>query len=94
MTVLSTTRSASDRHADRIGVDHVLLDDGDVAAQVRAPSSPTASTPRSSWSARPRCPTPCAPPGVHGIVCFTGMLSNVWTVKDFYPIGYLPREYA
>ena len=27
---------------------------------------------------------------VHGVVCFTGMLSNVWTVKDFYPIEYLP----
>jgi len=28
---------------------------------------------------------------IHGVVCFTGMLSNQWTVKDFYPIGYLPR---
>ena len=28
---------------------------------------------------------------VHGIVCFTGMLSNQWTVRDFYPIDYLPR---
>ena len=28
---------------------------------------------------------------VHGIVCFTGMLSNEWTVPDFYPIGYLPN---
>ena len=28
---------------------------------------------------------------VHGTVCFTGMLSNEWTVKDFYPIGYLPQ---
>ena len=27
---------------------------------------------------------------VHGVVCFTGMLSNEWTVPDFYPIGYLP----
>ena len=27
----------------------------------------------------------------HGVVCFTGMLSNVWTVRDFYPIDYLPR---
>src|SRR5438477_11630245 len=27
----------------------------------------------------------------HGVVCFTGMLSNVWTVRDFYPIEYLPR---
>ncbi len=25
------------------------------------------------------------------MVCFTGMLSNEWTVKDFYPIEYLPR---
>jgi NADPH:quinone reductase len=28
---------------------------------------------------------------VHGVVCFTGMLSNEWTVRDFYPIDYLPR---
>jgi len=27
---------------------------------------------------------------VHGTVCFTGLLSNQWTVKDFYPIDYLP----
>ena len=27
----------------------------------------------------------------HGVVCFTGMLSNAWTVRDFYPIDYLPR---
>jgi len=25
------------------------------------------------------------------VVCFTGMLSNQWTVRDFYPIDYLPR---
>ena len=28
---------------------------------------------------------------VHGVVCFTGMLSNQWTIKDFYPIEYIPR---
>ncbi|HEY0693736.1 MAG TPA: zinc-binding dehydrogenase, partial [Kribbella sp.] len=28
---------------------------------------------------------------VGGVVCFAGMLSNQWTVPDFYPIGYLPR---
>src|SRR5213082_2488917 len=27
---------------------------------------------------------------VHGVVCFTGMLSNEWTVADFYPIDYIP----
>ena len=26
---------------------------------------------------------------VHGTVCFTGMVSNEWTVPD--PIGYLPN---
>jgi NADPH2:quinone reductase len=24
-------------------------------------------------------------------VCFTGMLSDVWTVPDFYPIDYIPN---
>ncbi|MCB1261838.1 MAG: zinc-binding dehydrogenase, partial [Acidimicrobiales bacterium] len=27
---------------------------------------------------------------VHGVVCFTGMLSNEWIVDRFYPIEYLP----
>lgn len=30
-------------------------------------------------------------PRVHGTVCFAGMLSNQWTVRDFYPIDYLPN---
>jgi NADPH2:quinone reductase len=28
---------------------------------------------------------------VHGTVCYTGMLSNQWIIKDFYPNGYLPN---
>lgn len=27
---------------------------------------------------------------MHGTVCFAGMLSNEWIVKDFYRIAYLP----
>lgn len=27
---------------------------------------------------------------IHGTVCFAGMLSNEWTVPNFYPIAYLP----
>ena len=30
----------------------------------------------------------------HGVVCFTGMLSNEWTVRDFYPIDYIPHAHA
>lgn len=39
----------------------------------------------------PRHPDTLLSARVHGIVCFIGMLSNVWTVKDFYPIDYIPR---
>jgi NADPH:quinone reductase-like Zn-dependent oxidoreductase len=90
LTVLSTTRRP-DRVAalKAIGVDHVLIDDGDVAAQARAivPGGVEAAmelvgtdTLRDTLRAT----------AVHGVVCFTGMLSNQWTVTDFYPIDYIP----
>ncbi len=92
MTVLATTRNPAKAAAlTALGVDHVLIDDGDVARQVRAILRRTASTPRSNSSAPRPCPTRCASVRVHGVVCFTGMLSNEWTIKDFYPIDYLPR---
>jgi NADPH:quinone reductase-like Zn-dependent oxidoreductase len=28
---------------------------------------------------------------VHGTVCFTGMVSNDWTIRDFYPMDYIPN---
>lgn len=91
MTVLSTTRSARKADALRaLGVDHVLLDDGDVAAQVRAivPDGVHAAL---ELIGTPTLPDTLRATRVHGVVCFTGMLSNEWTVKDFYPIDYLPR---
>ena len=39
----------------------------------------------------PTLPDTLALDAVHGVVCFTGMLSNEWTVHDFYPDDYLPR---
>jgi NADPH:quinone reductase len=91
LTVFSTTRSPYKTAAlTGIGVDHVLVDDGNVAAQVRA------ITPEGVDAALELVGTPTLPDTLralrlHGVVCFTGMLSNQWTVKDFYPIGYLPR---
>ena len=38
----------------------------------------------------PTLPDTLRATAVHGVVCFTGMLSNHWTVPDFYPIDYLP----
>ncbi|RAG80733.1 NADPH:quinone reductase [Streptacidiphilus pinicola] len=89
-TVLATTRSA-DRLAalEDHGVDHPLVDDGDVAAQVRAllPDGVDAAL---ELVGTPTLPDTLRATRVHGTVCFTGMLSNEWTVPDFYPIGYLP----
>jgi NADPH:quinone reductase len=90
LTVLSTTRRP-DRAAAlmAIAVDHVLVDDGDVAAQVRAivPDGVQAALELVGTNTLPDTLRATA---VHGVVCFTGMLSNQWTVADFYPIEYLP----
>lgn len=90
-TVLSTTR-----RADRLqlladhGVDHPLLDDGDVAGRVRAilPGGVDAALELVGTNT---LPDTLAATRVHGTVCFTGMLSNQWTIPDFYPISYLPK---
>lgn len=91
MTVLSTTRSpAKAETLTRLGVDHVLIDDGDVAAQVRA-ILPGGVDTALELVGTPTLPDTLRATRVHGVVCFTGMLSNEWTVKDFYPIDYLPK---
>ncbi|MEA2828544.1 MAG: NADPH:quinone reductase [Actinomycetota bacterium] len=91
MTVLSTTRRANKAAAlTDIGVDHVLIDDGDVARQVRE-IVPTGVDAAIELVGTPTLPDTLRATRQHGVVCFTGMLSNVWTVRDFYPIDYLPR---
>ncbi|MDH4278579.1 MAG: zinc-binding alcohol dehydrogenase family protein [Acidimicrobiia bacterium] len=91
MTVLSTTRDPArvDALTD-IGVQHPLVDDGDVAAQVRR-LMPDGVDAALELIGTPTLPDTLRATRVHGVVCFTGMLSNQWTVRDFYPIEYLPR---
>jgi NADPH:quinone reductase-like Zn-dependent oxidoreductase len=91
MTVLSTTRDPGKSGAlTAIGVDHVLIDDGDVARQVRS-LLPGGVDTALELVGTPTLPDTLRATRVHGVVCFTGMLSNVWTVPDFYPIEYLPQ---
>ena len=91
MAVLSTTRNNSKVEAlTGIGVDHVLVDDGRIAEQVRD-ILPSGVDTALELVGTPTLPDTLAATRVHGVVCFTGMLSNVWTVRDFYPIDYLPR---
>jgi NADPH2:quinone reductase len=91
MTVLATTRNPAKADAlTEIGVDHVLVDDGEVAPQVRA-IVPDGVDTALELIGTPTLPDTLRATRVHGVVCFTGMLSNEWTVRDFYPIDYLPR---
>lgn len=90
-TVLATTRRPDRAQAllDH-GADHAVVDDGTIADQVRAlvPGGVDAAL---ELVGTPTLPDTLRATRVHGTVCFTGMLSNQWTVPDFYPIDYLPR---
>jgi NADPH:quinone reductase-like Zn-dependent oxidoreductase len=91
MAVLSTTRNPDKAGAlSGIGVDHVLIDDGQVARQVRDIIPGGVDTALELVGA-PTLPDTLRATRVHGVVCFTGMLSNQWIVRDFYPIEYIPR---
>jgi NADPH:quinone reductase len=85
-TVLSTTRSASRLSAlAAVGVTHPLVDDGNVAAQVRA-LYPSGVDGAIELVGTPTLPDTLAAVRVRGTVCFTGMLSNEWIVPEFYPV--------
>jgi NADPH:quinone reductase len=91
MTVLATTRSPGKEGAlRRVGADHVLIDHGEVAHEVHRllPAGVDAAL---ELVGTPTLPDTLRSTRVHGVVCFTGMLSNKWVVRDFYPIEYLPR---
>ena len=89
-TVLATTRRPERaRDLQAIGVDHVLVDDGNIAPAVRelvadgvdgAIELVGAPTLQDTLRA-------CRPGGT---TCFTGMLSNKWIVEQFYPIDFIP----
>jgi len=90
-TVLSTTRQPGRLAllAGR-GVDHPLLDGGQIAPAVRAivPAGVDAAL---ELVGAPTLPDTLAATRVHGTVCYAGILSNQWILPDFYPIGYLPN---
>jgi NADPH:quinone reductase len=91
MTVLSTTRNPAKAEAlDDIGVDHVVIDGGSVTRAVRQ-LYPDGVDGALELIGAPTLPDTLRCVRVHGVVCFTGILSNEWTVENFYPIDYIPR---
>src|SRR6266496_4313809 len=91
LTILSTTRRPERSAAlTALGVDHVIVDDGEIAPKVRA-IAPAGVELALELVGTPTLPDTLRATAIHGVVCFSGMLSNQWTVRDFYPIDYLPR---
>jgi NADPH2:quinone reductase len=86
---LATTRSASRAPALENQGAIPIVDDGNVAAQVRT-RYPDGVDAALELVGTPTLPDTLRATRVHGTVCFTGMLSNEWIVKEFYPIGYIP----
>ena len=91
ITVLSTTRNEMKAGALRaLGVDHVVVDKGHVAKEVSdiVPGGVDAAL---ELVGAPTLRDTLRATRSGGVVCFTGMLSNEWVIKDFYPIDFIPN---
>jgi NADPH:quinone reductase len=91
LTVFSTTRNPDRLDVLReLGVDHPIVDDGNVAEKVREilPDGVHAALELVGTNVLPDTLKATA---IHGTVCFTGMLSDNWTIPDFYPMDYIPN---
>jgi len=90
LQVVATTRNTEKTESLRNnGADHVLIDDGNLCEKVRQIFSvgvnkvlELVGTSTLKDSLR------CAAQG--GSVCFTGMLSEQWSISDFAPMDYIP----
>jgi NADPH:quinone reductase-like Zn-dependent oxidoreductase len=90
LTVLSTTRKSEKKQAllDN-GVDHVIIDNGNVKEQVRklypmGVDKVLELIGTSTLKDSLKCIAP------KGVVCMTGILGSEWTMKEFTPMGDIP----
>ena len=91
MTVFSTTRNPARRGLlAAAGVDHVIIDDGAVSDAVRA-IAPDGVDGAVELVGTNVMRDTLRSVRAGGTVCFTGMLSDEWTIPDFYPMDWLPN---
>jgi NADPH2:quinone reductase len=91
MTVLATTRKPENAALlERIGVDHVLVDNGTIAPAVRE-ILPTGADGAVELVGVNVMRDTLRTVRTGGTVCFTGMLSDQWTIREFYPMDWLPN---
>jgi len=91
LIVLATTRLDTNTTMLRnLGADHVLIDDGHLAGAVREihPDGVDGAVELVGTNTLPDTLRATRPGGT---VCFTGMLSDSWTIPDFYPMDYIPN---
>jgi NADPH:quinone reductase-like Zn-dependent oxidoreductase len=91
MTVYATTRREQARaRLESLGADHVLIDDGAIAGRVRdiIPAGADGAVELVGVNVL-KDTLRAVRPG--GTVCFTGMLSDNWTIDGFYPMDWLPN---
>ena len=87
VTVISTTRRTERVHSLReVGVNHPLIDTGQVADVVRELFPDGVDAALELVGGRTLKDTLQAT-RVHGTVCFTGALSDEWVISDFSPLG-------
>lgn len=91
MTVIATTRSESRFPLlARVGVAHPLLDTGSIATEVRRILGAGVDGAIELVGVEVMHDTLRAT-RQGGTVCFTGMLSDQWTIPEFYPMDWLPN---
>ncbi|KQR47953.1 NADPH:quinone reductase [Microbacterium sp. Leaf161] len=91
LTVVATTRREEARPLlESIGVDHIIIDGGEVSARVRelVPGGVDGAIELVGVNVM-RDTLRSVRTG--GTVCFTGMLSDNWTIPEFYPMDWLPN---
>jgi NADPH2:quinone reductase len=91
MTVLSTTRNPDrSEFLKSVGVDHVIIDSGEIASAVReiVPAGVDGAVELVGTNVMMDTLRSVR---TGGTVCFTGMLSDDWTIHEFYPMAWLPN---
>jgi len=90
MVFATTRRQAAREQLESIGVDHVLIDNGNVADTVRQIMPGGVDGAIELVGVNVMKDTLQAV-RTGGTVCFTGMLSDQWTIPEFYPMEWLPN---
>ena len=89
-TVVSTTRRLDRTELlRRFGVDHPIVDDGQVATEVRALFLEGVDAARELVGGSTLRDTLRAT-RTQGTVCFIGALSDDWIIRDFSPLAFIP----